>query len=112
MLANLLLGLGVPQRFAKGLATVLTVLLLLGGIWLALHFYGKHRYDEGVSATDAKWEAAATQLKQDAANSAGKADDNAAERLDNYVQQHASDQEAVNEAERNGTSPLDALFGN
>ena len=91
---------------------VIAAALLIVGAWLALHFYGNHRYNEGVSAEDAKWASAAQQLKSDAANAANSADANAAANFANYVQQHSKDQEAVNAAEANGSSPLDALFGN
>lgn len=96
----------------KALIAFGIALLIVGGFWLALHFYGLHRYDEGVSATDAKWEAASAQLKSDAANSASNADANAVNRLQNYVANQQADQAAVNKAEAEGKSPFDALFGN
>jgi type IV secretory pathway VirB6-like protein len=111
-LIGLLVGWGVPQKLAKPLLIVIGVALLFGSVWLSLHLYRKHRYDEGVAATDAKWQAAVDQLKKDAAKSATKADDAAATRTADQIAKHTKDQEAVNEAQRNGTSPLDALFGN
>jgi len=97
---------------AKTVISIVAVLLLILAFWLALHFYGVHRYDEGVSAEDAKWQAAAAQLKSDASNAATNADANAAANLSNFVQQHSADQNAVNQAEAQGKSPFDAIFGN
>jgi hypothetical protein len=102
----------MPAFLTKPVLIGIGVVALLLAIWAALHFYGQHRYDEGVQATDQKWQDATDKLKADAAKSATKADDAAANRLQTYVEQQTSDQEAVNEAQRNGTSPLDALFGN
>jgi FtsZ-interacting cell division protein ZipA len=66
--------------------------------------------EAGIEATDAKWIAASEKLKEDAARSATKADDAAAKRLDEHVEQIAVDQAAVDEAVKEGRSPLDALF--
>lgn len=85
--------------------------LLLLALYLALDAYGDSRYRKGVSDTDAKWVEASAKLKAEAAKSATKADDRAAARLEEHVAQATEDQEKVNEAVRNGSSPLDALFG-
>ena len=85
------------------------VIGLLFYLWLDA--YGDRRYKEGVQATDQKWVAAGEQLKKDAAKSATKADDRAAERLANEVANQTADKEEVDEALRNGSSPLDVLFG-
>jgi hypothetical protein len=104
---------GVPKISVIPLwAKFAAVAVVIGLLWLSLHLYGARQYDRGVSATDQKWETAAAQLKADAAKSATRADDAAANRLAEQVNQVAADQEKVNEAQRNGTSPLDALFGN
>lgn len=96
----------------KAISAVVLAIFVIGAFWLAMHFYGVHRYDEGVSAEDAKWQAATDQLKSDASNAAGNADANAADRLQSYVANQTADQAAVNKAEAEGRSPLDALFGN
>jgi len=97
--------------WAKILGPIAALAIIVG----ALAAWGSHKYhsgyNDGETAADAKWEAAAKQLKADAAKSATKADDAAANRLENFVEQQTADQEAVNEAQRNGSSPLDALFG-
>lgn len=97
---------------ARAAIAVVGVLLLVLAFWLAMHFYGVHRYDQGVSAEDAKWQAAVAQLKSDASNAASNADANAAANLQNIVANQAADQAAVNKAEATGKSPLDVLFGN
>jgi hypothetical protein len=90
---------------------------LLGAvvIILAVMVWGNSRersgYKQGEAATDAKWEAASAKLREEAAKSATKADDAAAKRLEEHVEQANEDQEKVDEAIREGRSPLDALFG-
>lgn len=94
----------------KILGPIAALAIIVGGLMA----WGSHKYhagyDSGVQATDKKWEDAAAKLKADAAKSATKADDAAANRLAEQVNQMSADQEKVDEAERNGTSPLDALF--
>lgn len=97
---------------AKTVIGIVAALLLILAFWLALHFYGTHRYDEGVTAERGKWEAAAAELKADAGNAASNADANAAKSTADQIVKQAHDQEAVNQAEAEGKSPLDALFGN
>lgn len=101
-------ALSTLQKLGIALAAVVTVGLLF---YLWLDAYGDRRYAEGVQATDQKWEEAGKQLKADAAKSATRADDAAANRMTNFVEDHKADEEAVNEAQRNGSSPLDILFG-
>ena len=86
---------------------IVALLVVIGGIWA----YGNSRYNAGVSDTDAKWEEASERLKKKAAETATKADDAAAKRLEEFVEQSKEDQEKVDEAIRNGTSPFDELFG-
>lgn len=90
----------------------IALLALLLGAW-QLDRRGQYNKGEraGIEATDAKWEAASAKLKAQAAQSATKADDAAVKRLEEHVAQANEDQEKVNEAVRNGSSPLDALFG-
>ena len=85
------------------------LLALLFYLWLDA--YGDRRYNEGVTATDARWHEASERLKAEAANSATHADDNAANRLVEYEQQASDERNRLNEAEQNGSSPLDVLFG-
>ena len=108
---------GIGAGFAalstvKKLGIGLLVILALVGMVL---LYGSSRYsagyDKGEAETDAKWVEASEKLKAKAAASATKADDAAAARLEEEVASVAADQEKIDEANRNGTSPLDALFG-
>jgi hypothetical protein len=90
-------------------------IVLLLAVFGGLKMWGNSKFNagksEGIAETDAKWEAASAKLKEDAAKSATKADDKAAERLAEHVEEMTADQEKVDEAIREGTSPLDALFG-
>lgn len=85
--------------------------LLIAAVAAWGHSKYKAGHEAGVTETDAKWQAASDKLKADAAKSATKADDAAANRLAERVEQVTADQEKLDEANRNGTSPLDALFG-
>lgn len=106
-----LAGLSMAQKATRIGIVVLAVLLLVGFIWWRIDAYGDSRYDAGVADTDAKWQQASQKLKDEAAKSATRADDRAAKRLDEFVEQAEDDRKAVEDANANGTSPLDALFG-
>jgi len=95
-------------KFGTGL---LIFAVLAFGVWRWLDSYGDRRYKEGVAATDMKWEKASAALKAQAAQSAGKADDAAANRLTEHLAQATKEQEKVDDAIANGSSPLDVLFG-
>lgn len=85
--------------------------LLALAIYLAVNAFGNSRYDEGVAATDAKWEEASARLKAQAEQSATRADDAAAVRLEEFETQVEDERKALDEAQRTGSSPLDVLFG-
>jgi hypothetical protein len=89
-------------------------LVALGLVIAGLLAWGHGKYvaghKAGVTETDAKWQKASEQLKRDAAASATRADDAAVKRLEEHVAQAQEDQEKIDEAKRNGTSPLDAIF--
>lgn len=101
---------GIPRLYAMIGGAVGAVLIVVG-IWLAITSYGDRRYRAGVDATDRKWEEASQRLKDEAARSATKADDRAAQRLDEFEEQVQEEQEAIDEAIENGSSPFDVLFG-
>lgn len=110
-----LIGLLVPRlgkTFGPIVAYLLVIGVALGLFYWALTSYGHRKFNEGVAANQAQVDKALAKLKADAAHSATKADDAAVNRAAVEVEHQKADQEAVNEAERNGTSPLDALFGN
>lgn len=97
-------------------AKIVGPLVALALIVAGLNAWGRAKYrageKAGIEATDAKWQRASEKLKQDAARSATKADDAAANRLAERVEQVTADEAAVAEAVKEGRSPLDALFGN
>lgn len=95
----------------KIVGPIAALALLIGGVAL----WGKSKFnaghEAGVTETDAKWQAASDKLKEDAKASATRADDAAVVRLEEHVAQAEEDQEKLDAANENGTSPLDALFG-
>lgn len=106
MLSNL-----VIPPWLKIVGPLVLALALIAGVlaWGSSKYHAGKR--DGIEQTDAKWQAASDKLKAEAAKSATKADDAAVNRLQEYQTQAAEDQEKINEAQRNGSSPLDALFG-
>jgi hypothetical protein len=90
---------------------IVAFLLLIAGIMA----WGNSKYRsgkaDGIEQTDAKWEAASAKLKEQAKQSATKADDAAVVRLEEHVEQAEEDAAAVAKAQAEGKSPLDALFG-
>lgn len=103
------------MTFLTGIPKWAWALLGAAVLVIAVMAWGNSRersgYKQGEAATDAKWEAASAKLKEDAAKSATKADDAAVKRLEEHVEQAEEDQAAVDAAIREGSSPLDALFG-
>jgi hypothetical protein len=84
--------------------------LVFGG--LAAWGNGKFRAGkaEGVEQTDKKWEEATAKLRQQATQSASRADDLAVKRLEEFEAQAEDEQAAVDKAVEEGRSPFDALF--
>lgn len=90
----------------------IVLLLILFAAWkLDRRAQYNKGHDAGYAEADAVWEAASAKLKAKAAESATKADDAAADRLKEYVEQANEDAAAVEKAKEEGKSPLDALFG-
>lgn len=100
----------IPFWF-KIVGPLMAIGLLVAGVLAWGHSKYRAGHKDGVAEVDAEWRAANEKLKAQAANSATKADDRAAERLDEQRQQAAEDRKAVEDATANGSSPLDALFG-
>lgn len=94
----------------KIVGPLVAVALVCAGILAWGHGKYNAGHKAGVSETDAKWHAASEKLKQDAAASATKADDAAVKRLEQHVEQQEEDHARLEEAQRNGSSPLDAIF--
>lgn len=91
----------------KIVGPIVLLLIVVGGVTA----WGNSRYNAGVSDTDQKWVQAGEKLKAKAGQSATKADDAATERQIDELIQAKEDQEKVDAAKREGSSPLDALFG-
>jgi hypothetical protein len=109
-----IIGLLAPklgQKAATFVAYALLIAIVVGLFYWALDSYGDRKFKDGVAANQAQVDKALAQLKDDAAKSATRADDKAAVRAEEFVEQQQADKEAIDEANRNGTSPLDALFG-
>lgn len=96
---------------AKLIAYVGLPLLALALLWWALDSYGDRRADEREAEVHATYKAASDRLKAQAAKSIAKADDAAAARVEQQQQQVQEELEALDEAQRNGSSPFDVLFG-
>jgi hypothetical protein len=105
-------ALSMGRKLLAILAPILIIAALVGLVLL----YGHSKYDAGheagVAETDAKWVAAAEKTRQLAAKSATRADDAAVKRLEQFKAQEDADRKAIDDANANGTSPLDAIFGN
>lgn len=95
------------EKFA-GLAAYAFVLLLIGGaiLWLRAD-----AYSDGVTATDAKWEAAGEKLKQQAAKAQGAASAASVSRTAIEVDRVREEKEKIDEAQSQGGSTFDVLFG-
>jgi hypothetical protein len=108
---TMLMGLGLGKRVAQLIAYVAVPLLVVLLLWWALDSYGDRRADEREAEVHATYKAASDRLKEQAAQSATKADDAAAVRLGTHQQQVQQEMEAIDEARRKGSSPLNVLFG-
>lgn len=100
---------------AKGIGRALPVKtwLMIGGaivLIAAVLWFGHSRYQAGVSDTDAKWEAAAEKLAEQARQSADSATRREAPRIAAHAAQVAAEKEKIDAAIAEGSSPLDALF--
>jgi hypothetical protein len=107
MLAGLLMSAGLGPKAAKIGSYVILALLFVGALW----WMRADAYADGERDTDAKWKLASAKLEQQAARAAGSADAPAAVRAEQFTQQVTVEKEKLDEAQRNGTSQLDVLFG-
>lgn len=90
----------------KLILSALGALAILAAIWL----YGNSRYNAGVAATDAKWEAAGKKLETQAATASGAADRASADRVADHQDKLEAEKKAMDDAQASGTSVFDALF--
>ncbi len=108
---GMLVGWGLSEKVAKLVTWFVGIGLVVLAFVLALNAYGDARYDAGVSETDAKWEEAGRRLEKQATVSAGKADAASVVRVEEFNDRVAAEKDRLDEAEREGSSPLDVLFG-
>lgn len=108
---GLLLKLGMSERVAKLVAYVALPLLLLAAFYMLLDFYGDSRFREGKAAEKAAWEEAERKLLKKAGEAATKADKQAAARAAEHAATVADERKKIDAAVKEGSSPLDALFG-
>lgn len=106
-----LTSMGLGKRGAQIVAFIVIPLLILGAFYLMLDAYGDSRYRAGVSETDAKWEEAGRRLEEQARQSASAADKAAAKTIEAHNERVEAEKERIDEAIREGSSPLDVLFG-
>ena len=105
-----LLKLGLGQRLAKILGPALVVGLIALALYLLVNKVLDDAYDRGVADTDAAWNEASEELLDKAGDAADRADDRADDRLRNFTNQLVLEKERVEDAQENGSSPLDVLF--
>lgn len=106
-----LAGLSMAKKLGIALGMVIVVIGLIALIIHGVNVHDQRLIQTGRDQVDAEWAAANEKLRQQAANSATKADDNAAAKTEEARQQAAEDRKAVDDAVANNTSALDALFG-
>lgn len=107
-----LAALSMSQKLMRIGIAVGVLLLVIALIWWRVDAYGDKRFQEGVTETDAAWKKASDELMREAGKSATKADDRAVAALEEHKEQIDEDRAAVEKAKEEGSSPLDALFGN
>lgn len=105
------MGSFIIPAWLKIVGPIVLLALVVGGIMAWGNSKFRAGKSEGIEETDAKWQAASDALKRKAAESATKADDAAVKRLEEHVAQAEEDAAAVEKAKAEGSSPLDALFG-
>lgn len=94
------------KKFAPVAAYGLVILLLVGALlWLRAD-----AYHDGEHAEEARWQEAAAKLEHLQQKAATGADQKAAQRLDQHLDQLEHEKEKLDEAQRNGDDPLDVLF--
>lgn len=107
----LLTGMGLSARTAKLIAYVAIPLLILAAFYLTLDAYGDSRFDAGKAKADAEWQEAHDRLIEQARRAGQKADQTAAAQAADYAAKVEDEKERIDEAVKEGSSPIDVLFG-
>jgi hypothetical protein len=105
-----LLRLGIWPKVAKVLGPVIVVGLIALAIYLLVAKILGNAYDKGAADNDAIWNQASEDLVDRADNASDAADDRADDRLRNFTNQLVIEKERIDDAQANGSSPLDVLF--
>jgi hypothetical protein len=101
----------VIPLWLKIVGPLVAVAILFGGVAAWSHHQYSKGHKAGVEEVDAQWAAADKKLRDQAAQSATRADDAAAKRTEEFRVQADDDRKAVEDAKAKGSSPLDSLFG-
>lgn len=81
-------------------------------LYLALQAYGNSRYKAGKKDADNAWIAASNKLIDKAQKATVEGDTKAAARAADFATKQEEEKAAIEAAQKNGTSPFDAIFGN
>lgn len=100
--------LGLMPRWAW---VLLGAALLMAAFYFALDAYGDSRYDAGKADEKATWKQAEAEFLKKAGEASTKADKQAAARAAEYAADVADERKKIDDAVKEGTSPLDAIFG-
>ena len=99
---------GLPRLAVIGGAVLIGII----AFYLVLNAYGNSRYKAGKADADAAWVAASNKLIAQAQNSADKADKKQAAQAADFAAKQEAEKEKIANAQANGTSPFDVMFGN
>lgn len=97
----------VGPKLAPFAAYGLLVVAALAALWWVRH----DAYRDGVRATDAKWEAASAALQKRALEASNNASSKSDARAADYLEKVEQVKDKLDEAQQNGSSSLDVLFG-
>ena len=102
---------GLPFSMPRWAWMTLGAVLLILAFYFTLDAYGDSRYREGKAAADKAWQEASDRLIDKAAKAGTKADTKAAARAADFAAKQEDEKEKIDAAVKEGSSPLDALFG-
>lgn len=106
------LAIGAALKRVPSWAWIAIAVVLLFVAWrVERDRYGDKREREGVEETDAKWKAASDKLIADAQAAGTKADKAAAARAADYAAKVEDERERIADAQAEGRSPFDEMFG-
>lgn len=108
------MALPIPPSAYKYIFGGLGFIIILATIYFAINAYGKSEreagYNEGVSDTDIKWEAAIAEMNKHSDVAIEEATTAAEAREHAFEEATEEEREKINEASRQGVDPFDVLF--